>query len=118
MFQAILETLLQRTRGARWAMVVGTDGVLLDAAPRGLPDAEILAAEFASLYRGARKSLAATGGEDLSSVTLLSRKGKLIFQFLTPEYFLMLDLGPTGNSGRASFEIARICGMLERELVF
>jgi hypothetical protein len=41
-----------------------------------------------------------------------------MFQFLTPEYFLILALDPSGNSGKASFETARVRGMLERELVF
>jgi predicted regulator of Ras-like GTPase activity (Roadblock/LC7/MglB family) len=99
-------------------MVIGTDGVLLEAVPRGLPNSEMLAAEYAGFYRGARKALAGTGGEDLSSATVRSRKGKLIFQFLTPEYFLILDLALHGNSGQASFEVARIRGTLERELTF
>jgi predicted regulator of Ras-like GTPase activity (Roadblock/LC7/MglB family) len=99
-------------------MVVGSDGVLLEVAPHGLPNSEMLAAEYAGLYRGARRALAGTGGEDISSATVRSRKGKLIFQFLTPEYFLILDLGLLGNSGQASFEVARIRGTLERELVF
>jgi predicted regulator of Ras-like GTPase activity (Roadblock/LC7/MglB family) len=118
MFQAILSNLTKRIRGARWAMVVGVDGVLLETMPATLPDGELFAAEYAAFYRSARRATAQTGGDDVATAALITRHGKLMFQFLTPEYFLILALDPSGNSGKASFETARVRGMLERELVF
>jgi predicted regulator of Ras-like GTPase activity (Roadblock/LC7/MglB family) len=99
-------------------MVVGVDGVLLETLPPGVPDGELYAAEYAAFYRSARRAAANTGGDEVATATLFTRHGKLLFQFLTPEYFLIIALDSSGNSGKASFETTRVRGMLERELVF
>jgi predicted regulator of Ras-like GTPase activity (Roadblock/LC7/MglB family) len=117
MFQSILVNMMSRIRGARWAMLVATDGVLLESYPHDLPDADDIAADKAELYRSMRRSVAA-GGSSISTATLRTSGGKLLFQDLTPDYFLLVNLAPDGHAGRASFEIARTRQLLERELVF
>ena len=117
MFQSILVSLIRRIRGARWAMLVATDGVLLETCPVALPEADAIAAENAVLYRSMRRCVAARG-EALSTATLSTSGGKLLFQDLTPDYFLLVSLAPDGQAGKACFEIARMRHTLERELVF
>lgn len=117
MFQSILANLVAHIRGARWAMVVAADGVLLESSPPDLPERDAIAVENALLYRSMRRS-GASGGDELSSATLGTRDGKLLFQDITPEYFLLVALAPRGHAGKAAFEIARHRNSLERELVF
>jgi predicted regulator of Ras-like GTPase activity (Roadblock/LC7/MglB family) len=117
MFQSILAGLVNRIRGARWAMLVAADGVLLERFPARLQDADEIAAENALLYRAMRRSTA-TRGNSLTSVILTTSGGKLLFQEITPDYFLLASLSPDGHGGKASFEIARMRNALERELVY
>ena len=118
MFQSILETLVART-GARWAMIAGTDGVLLETNSENLrSEAEGLAAEYATLYRASRKAASDAAMGELESSLLVTSQGKIVFQTLTADYFLILALEPESYLGRALFEISRASGTLEEELVY
>jgi predicted regulator of Ras-like GTPase activity (Roadblock/LC7/MglB family) len=118
MFQSILATLVARTR-ARWAMIVGNDGVLLETDNHGFrAEAEGLAAEYATLYRSSRKTAGNTDLGALVNSQFVTEQGKVLFQPLTSEYFLVLALESDAHAGKAFFEISRACGSLEEELVF
>ncbi len=118
MFQSLLARLVARA-GARWAMIVGTDGVLLETDSRAFHDeAEGLAAEYAILYRAARK---AAGDTDLGGVlnsVLVADKGKILFQALAADYFLVLFLEPESHAGKAVFEVTRASDSLAQELTY
>ncbi len=98
-------------------MLVAADGVLLESSPSPLPDGDVLAAEYALLYRSMRRTVA-NNGDQLATATLGTGDSKVLFQDLTPDYFLLMSLDPDGHAGRAAFEIAKTRGPLERELVF
>lgn len=118
MFQSILAELVSRS-GARWAMIVGNDGVLLETDNHGFrAEAEGLAAEYASFHRASRKTVGDTDLGTLIHSQLVTEQGKVLFQPLTSEYFLVLALEPDSHAGRAFFEISRACGSLEEELVY
>lgn len=116
MFNMILGNLTQRVQGARWAMVAGSNGGLVESAPAGFADADVIAAEYALLYRAMRRTLAADGDE-FENATITTDRGKMLFQFLTPDYFLLMALNPACPSGKAAFEVSRARAPLERELV-
>jgi predicted regulator of Ras-like GTPase activity (Roadblock/LC7/MglB family) len=116
MFRTILGSLTARVEGARWAMVAGSNGGLVESSPQGFDDAEVIAAEYALLYRAMRRTVAAQGDE-LTSATITTDRGKMLFHFLTPDYFLVMALHPASHSGKAAFEVSRARGSLERELV-
>jgi predicted regulator of Ras-like GTPase activity (Roadblock/LC7/MglB family) len=118
MFQSILATLATRA-GARWAMIAGTDGVLLETNSEDFrAEAEGLAAEYAALFRTARKAAGETAMGELKGSLLFTAQGKIVFQTLTPDYFLILALEPESYAGKAFFEISRASGSLEEELVY
>ncbi len=60
----------------------------------------------------------ANSGDELAAATLATRGSRILFQDLTPDYFLLIFLEPDGHAGKAAFEIARARSTLERELVF
>jgi len=119
MFQTILTNLVARVAGARWAMIVGVDGVLLDANCEEMhPKGEILAAEYAAFFRACRKVTVDTEGGDLHGTVLATNRGKTLFQMLTADYFLLMHLAPQANAGKALFEITRTRETLQEELVY
>lgn len=118
MFQSILSGLKTRA-GARWAMIVANDGVLLETdTPAFHAAAENLAAEYASLFRASRKAASNTEMGELNSSLLVTEQGKLLFQTLTPDYFLMLSLETATHAGKALYEVSRTTGSLEEQLVY
>jgi len=118
MFQSILAKLRSRA-GARWAMIVANDGVLLETdSPAFHAAAESLAAEYATLFRAARKAAGNTDAGELRNSLLVTEQGKLLFQALSPDYFLVLSLDTTVYAGKALFEAVRATGSIEEELVY
>jgi len=118
MFREILVKLLNDVKGAQWAIVVGGDGVPVDAGSEtGGLSTETVAAEYTLFVRACQRVLAETGGGELQGFELLTNRGKVILETLTPEYFLLMGLVPEGYTGQARFEILRARGLMERELV-
>ncbi len=117
MFQTILARLVART-GARWGMIVGCDGVLLETDDRAFrAEAEGMAAEYATFLRESRKAAGNTDMGSLLSSLLVTDQAKIVLQPLTADYFLALCLQPDAHAGRAFFEISRAAESLEEELV-
>jgi predicted regulator of Ras-like GTPase activity (Roadblock/LC7/MglB family) len=100
-------------------MIVANDGVLLETDTAAFhAAAESLAAEYASLFRASRKAASNTEMGKVHSSLLVTEQGKLLFQTLTPDYFLVLSLETTATAGKALFEVARTTGSLEEELAY
>jgi predicted regulator of Ras-like GTPase activity (Roadblock/LC7/MglB family) len=118
MFQSILARLAARA-GARWAMITGADGVLLETNSGAFrAEAEGLAAEYAALFRASRKAASDTDMGGLKGSVLVTDQGKILFQTLTADYFLILFLETESHAGKAFFEISRASGPLKQELVY
>ena len=116
MFQSILARLVTRS-GARWAMIVGSDGVLLETHNQAFRSkAEGLAAIYATLSRALWKTAADTDMGALQDFQLTTEEGKILIRPLTGEYCLIMSLERESLSGKALFEISRASGRLEREL--
>ena len=119
MFHVVLCKLLSSVEGADWVMVVGMDGVLLEAiGNQSSSTSEAVAAEYAIFYRACLRVTAETSGGDIQTIVIHTERGKILLQTLTPDYFLLLGLTSEGNSGMARYEIARARAQLEQELVF
>jgi predicted regulator of Ras-like GTPase activity (Roadblock/LC7/MglB family) len=119
MFQTVLANLVERTPGTRWAMIVGADGVALEANSENMGQAaEVLAAEYATLFRASRKVTAQTATGDLQGTILTTDCGRVVLQTLTSEYFLLLYLDPLAHAGKALFEISRARDAIVEELAY
>lgn len=118
MFQSNLAKMATRA-GARWAMIAGTDGVLLETdSPAFRAEAEAFAAQFASLFRISHKVAGEVEIGELKSALLVTEQGKVLIQPLNTDYILIMFLEPTAHPGKALFEIARTEGLLEEELAY
>jgi predicted regulator of Ras-like GTPase activity (Roadblock/LC7/MglB family) len=118
MFQATLAKLVAQA-GAHWAMIVGSDGVLLETdRPSFRGEAESMAAVYAAFYRAARKAATDTDMAGLPTCLLELEPGKILLQALTAEYFLVLFLSSQEPAGKALFEMSRVTAPLARELRF
>jgi len=95
------------------------DGVLLETdTPAFHAAAESLAAEYATLFRTSRKAAGNTDAGELHNSLLVTEQGKLLFQTVTPDYFLVLLLDTTVYAGKALFEVSRATGSLQEELAY
>jgi predicted regulator of Ras-like GTPase activity (Roadblock/LC7/MglB family) len=116
MFQSMLAKLVAQTH-ARWAMIVGSDGVLLETDNRFFrTEADCLAAEYAAYYRASRKAAADTDMGGLLSSMLVVGQGKLLFHAITSDYVLILLLAGEEPAGKAFFEMTRLSEPLVQEL--
>jgi predicted regulator of Ras-like GTPase activity (Roadblock/LC7/MglB family) len=118
MFRPILAKLVLQT-GARWAMIVGGDGVLLETDNLSFrSEAEGLAAVFAACFRFCCKATSDGDLGNLRSSLLATEQGKILFQSLTDEYFLVVMLDAEAHAGKTFFEITRVTDPLAQELSF
>lgn len=116
MFQSSLARLAARAK-ARWVMIAGTDGVLLETDSRAFrTEAEAIAAQFAGLFRISCKVAGDTESGGLQDAILVTEQGKILLRALNEEYILILFLEPGSHAGKAFFEITRAAGPIEREL--
>jgi predicted regulator of Ras-like GTPase activity (Roadblock/LC7/MglB family) len=119
MFQNILRELVERTPGTLWAMIVGSDGVPLEVRPgEGPLDADLLAAEYATLFRTCKRTTGQTAGGDLEGAVLTASNARVVLHSLTQDYFLLLCLQPFAPAGKAVFEISRARDAIVEELAY
>ena len=116
MFQSNLARLAARAK-ARWVMIAGSDGVLLETDSRAFRmEAESIAAQFTSLFRTSRQVAGDTDSGELQSAVLATEQGKILLQALNEDYILILFLEPGSHTGTAVFEITRTAASIEKEL--
>jgi predicted regulator of Ras-like GTPase activity (Roadblock/LC7/MglB family) len=118
MFQSVLRELVTRTE-AQWAMIAGSDGVLLETDTTEFrSEAEALAAELAVLLRASRKASGNIEMGGLLTSLIDAERGKVLLRALPPDYFLAVRLEPDSYPGKAYFEINRLVEPLLKELSF
>ena len=120
MFREVLHDVMSRTEGCLGALIMGTDGIVVEkvwqAGAVAETNLEVAAAEFAALVKNARR----TGGEmrlgNLLEMTFTGEGGIFILRFVSEDYFVAAILAPDGNFGRARYELRRAELLLEKEL--
>ena len=93
MFKQALAEIVEHTEGATGALIMGMDGIAVER--HFLPEGS-----------DANMDIAAT--EVTSLVRVLAR-------MLSPEYYVVLTLGPEGNLGRGRYELRKAELRLARE---
>lgn len=120
MFREVLHDVMRRTEGCLGALIMGTDGIVVEKVWQigavAETNLEVAAAEFAALVKNARR----TGGEmrlgNLLEMTFTGEGGIFILRFVSEDYFVAAILSPDGNFGRARYELRRAELLLEKEL--
>ncbi|HUK89890.1 MAG TPA: hypothetical protein VLZ81_05780 [Blastocatellia bacterium] len=117
-FADMLSEITSRVEGSVAAIILGIDGIPIERwtseEDHGL-DIEMIATEFTTLLRRAMHTAADTGLGELQEMMLGTGQAQFLVRPITSEYFLMLALAPSGNIGRARFELRKAQLALEHE---
>jgi predicted regulator of Ras-like GTPase activity (Roadblock/LC7/MglB family) len=116
LFTKLLNHMVSRVGGAEAALIVGTDGIIVERAVRSNGhDLDSLAVEYATLLRRSRHASSDTGLGDLQELLAVTDCRTLLVKLLSADYFVLLTLPPESNIGRARYELRRAQLLLEPE---
>ena len=107
-FRESIQNLLDKVDGGVACVIMGFDGITLDACSKdgqaaALPVVQTLSMEFAHLIAQARRTLTSLDAGELEEFTLRTDVLTLVVRVLTPEYFLGCAILPDGGLGRARY---------------
>jgi len=118
MFKQTLEAIMERTEGSLGALIMGTDGIAVEkvfAETGKEANLDVAAAELTSVVRGAQRAGNDTGMETLRELVVSFDQATVVIRLLSPDYFVVLALLPTGNLGRGRFELRKAELQLAKE---
>ena len=117
MLDETLATLLGSIQGARAALLLGMDGMIVagegDAADLSW---ELVVASYADLLRRIGAANREAGIDDPAELIVAASNATLVLRAVTPEYALLVALGPGGSLGRARFELRKAASRVQPEL--
>lgn len=117
MFLEQLSQISNRIEGALALSLIARDGIPVESVSSDPDlDLEVLAAELTSQVRAISQNHHEMDVGTVQQLAVTTDRLTLMVSSITPEYFLLLVLGPEGNYGRARFELRRARLLLEREL--
>jgi predicted regulator of Ras-like GTPase activity (Roadblock/LC7/MglB family) len=120
-FQQLLASIVDDTRGALAAAIMGSDGLPVEeyAIPHAGVDLPALAVEFQRVLEEARKVAGALGNDaadELEELVLVTTRHQLFFRRIDDEYSLALALTPTGVLGKARWRVRALLQELREAL--
>ena len=117
MFREHLGRISGRIDGALALSLVARDGIPVESVGSGPGmDLEALAAEMISQARAISDNHRELEVGDVQQLSVTTERVTLMVSTVTPDYYLLLVLGPEGNYGRARFELRRARLLLENDL--
>ena len=116
MFDEVLLALRSGLPGARAALLVGADGMLVAGGGEEGPSWELIGAATADLVRRSAAAHREAGLAPAAELTWGGLSGTLLYRAVTPEYGLLLALGAGAETGRARWLLRRTAARLLPEL--
>ncbi len=117
MFRDRLNRISERIEGVLALSLVAKDGMAVDSVSSDSAlDLEALAAEMVSQARSISDNHRELEVGDVQQLSVTTDRVTLMVSSVTPDYYLLLVLGPEGNYGRARFELRRARLLLEKDL--
>ena len=117
MFLEQLSQISGRIEGALALSLVAKDGISVESVSSDPAiDLEALAAEMVSQARSISDNHRELEVGEVQQLSITSDQVTLMVSSITPDYYLLLVLGPGGNYGRARFELRRARLLLEKDL--
>ena len=117
MFLEQLSLITGRIGGALALSLVARDGMPVESVSSDPEiDLEALAAEMVSQARAISDNHRELEVGDVQQLSVTTERVTLMVSTVTPDYYLLLVLGPEGNYGRARFELRRARLLLENDL--
>ena len=118
MFRDALSEIVEKTEGATGALIMGIDGIAVEKVflPEGSEaNMDVAGAEVTSLVRSALRAGSDTGLGGLHELVVCFEGIQIVARLFTPDYFIVLTLGPEGNLGRGRYELRKAELRLARE---
>jgi len=118
MFRAFLEKLVDGCEGAVGGVVMGFDGVAIDAISRKSDlDVKTISMEFSFVLTQVRKAAEILEVGALEEVSIHSAQLVFLVRVLSDEYFVALVLGDGGNVGKGRFLLRMGLPVLRAEVL-
>ena len=111
-FKEELEGICGRVDGSYAASLMGFDGIAIETVTPAPPDGvelQTLLIEYSSILSQIKNAAESLQMGKASEVSIRTEKLLAVARLLTPDYFMVLALGPEGNLGRARYEL-RVAG--------
>jgi predicted regulator of Ras-like GTPase activity (Roadblock/LC7/MglB family) len=115
-FKDSLNAISKNVEGTLAVSLIGLDGIAIDSINHRNVPLDVLGAEFGGFLKSIRPNAELNTGEVLQ-FSLVTEKYITFLSAVTSEYFLLLVLDPSGNYGRARFELAKAKEALRHELL-
>src|SRR5262249_10228508 len=112
-----LSQISDRIDGVLALSLVARDGIAVESVASDPDlDLEVLAAELVSQARAISENHRELEVGEVQQFSVTTDRLTLMVSSVTPDYYLLLVLGPEGNYGRARFELRRARLLLEGDL--
>jgi predicted regulator of Ras-like GTPase activity (Roadblock/LC7/MglB family) len=111
-FREDLETICGKVEGSYAASLMGFDGIAIEtheARPSGGIALQDLLVEYSGIVSQVRQAAETLQMGSASEVSIRTEKLVAVARPLSPDYFVVLTLAPSGNVGRARYEL-RVAG--------
>ena len=115
-FSEILKNAVERVEGAVSAMILGSDGILVEEyASEKILNLEDLGAEASTMIRDITIAASDLGLGTAREFSILSDKCGIILRQINSAYYLALVIRPEGNYGKGRFVLKTVIPKIEKE---
>jgi predicted regulator of Ras-like GTPase activity (Roadblock/LC7/MglB family) len=120
MFSEVLHSAIVKTEGSVGAIVLGTDGIIVEKVWHNQPkdkDLEIAVAEYTSFLQKVRRTNEELKLGGLKEITLTCKSKVFLMRMISENYLIAMILSPNGNFGRGRYELYKAELMLEHVFI-
>jgi predicted regulator of Ras-like GTPase activity (Roadblock/LC7/MglB family) len=109
MFNEVLQSMVEGTRGGAGAILMGYDGIAIDQffKPVAGMDLQLVAVEYANILKEIKKTADILESGRMEEVTIKTDRFLVLIHILNDEYFVAMTLERDGNFGKARYLLLR-----------
>jgi len=115
-FREVLSDLQRRVEGTLAVSLMGLDGIAIDSVNGANIPLESLGAEFGSMIKSIRSSNTELNTGEFQQFSVVTDKYITVLASVTSDYFILMVMSPSGNYGKARFELTKAKYALQDEL--
>jgi predicted regulator of Ras-like GTPase activity (Roadblock/LC7/MglB family) len=108
MFTEVLQSAIDKTEGSLDALVVGTDGIIVEHIRHNESKDKklnVAIADYTSLLRGVMRTNDELKLGGLKEITLACESTVFLMRLINENYLIAMILSPNGNIGRGRYEL-------------
>ena len=117
MFKTVLSGLQSRVEGTLAVSLIGLDGIAIETINNAEVPLDVIGAEFGGFIKSIQHANTELNTGEVLQFSLVTEKYITFLSEVTPEYYVLLVLEPSGNYGRARFELSKAKYLLRDELI-